>query len=274
MPQWRHAHRCGPLNESINKLLMDRFSPFCRLLLASYKTSPPTSPLHIFTPSHQSPSPLSLHPSVPLSSFIFNPQACLMRDADGHVIQTQRTKEGEARAADRQSETVSDVSEENKQTLGVLFRRQRGEEGWVRGFGGSGRLGKRDESSFHFTQKQVARPNKAVTCCTLLKYLPTEFTSTCSGVNHVKIQSHYIIPVSSLSFSTPSIFLKAQHTHLFVWAERRGVTYQSYVTQQSAWDFSWRHWMRINPGWRTATVRLMCLCMRLRLHNMHMCKVK
>lgn len=46
-----------------------------------------------------------------------------------------------------------------------------------------------------------------------------------------------IIPMSSLSLSTPSIFLKAQHTHSFVWAERRGVTYQSYITQQSAWDF-------------------------------------
>lgn len=74
------------------QLLMDGFITFLMpacLYAAASKTSPPASPLYILTPSHQSPSPLSLHPSVPLSSFIFNPQACLMCDADGHVMRTR-----------------------------------------------------------------------------------------------------------------------------------------------------------------------------------------
>lgn len=49
---------------------------------------PPSHPPYILTHSRQFPSPFSLHPSA--ASFIFNPETCLMCDADGHAIQLKR----------------------------------------------------------------------------------------------------------------------------------------------------------------------------------------
>lgn len=79
----------GLENKYMNKqLLMDGFITFL-LQAAAPKASLPSSPHHILTPSHRFPSPLSLPSSVSLSSFIFNPRSCLIRDADGHVIRTR-----------------------------------------------------------------------------------------------------------------------------------------------------------------------------------------
>lgn len=49
---------------------------------------PPSHPPYILTHSRQFPSPFSLHPSA--ASFIFNPETCLMCDADGHATQLKR----------------------------------------------------------------------------------------------------------------------------------------------------------------------------------------
>lgn len=55
--------------------------------------NPATAVVTVRPPSSP-PSLFSLHPSV--SCFIFNPETCLMRDADGHVRQTRWAGEGRA----------------------------------------------------------------------------------------------------------------------------------------------------------------------------------